>query len=336
MTLRARIQLMITSLLVATVLVVAIIVTLSARQNILEQVGSDALLITEALGRAASVGETVRNELLAVFEENVLITPTADLSSLPQATGGKGSLLPLALKYMTGDTWIGQFAEPAIGHGLSAVWWVDRDYNLKLFRVDPRTNFIEALSSKDREMLLRAMDEQRSLKYQDGRFVKAVTYTTNGVGEVTGGGIMAFPTSLADRAFKEQLLITAIVAVLSLILGLLVSTFLAQRVTRPVADIAAAAAAIEAEAYDAESLARVVERPDELGQLARVFRRMAQEVILREQRLKQQVQELRIEVDNAKKAKQVQEITESEFFQGLQQRANRLRSAQRARKAESE
>jgi hypothetical protein len=61
---------------------------------------------------------------------------------------------------------------------------------------------------------------------------------------------------------------------------------------------------------------------------------MAQEVIVREQRLKQQVQELRIEVDNAKKARQVQEITESEFCQDLQQRASRLRSAQRNRKTD--
>ena len=63
---------------------------------------------------------------------------------------------------------------------------------------------------------------------------------------------------------------------------------------------------------------------------------MAQEVILREQRLKQQVQELRIEVDNAKKSRQVQEITDSEFFQDLQQRANVLRSSQRERKSSRE
>jgi HAMP domain-containing protein len=332
MTLRTRIQLMITSLLVATVLVVAILVTVSARKNILEQAGSDGLLITEQLGHAASVGEMIRNELLILYEENAPVTATTDLA---QATGSQGSLVQFALRYMSGDMWIGQFAEPAIGHGLSAVWWVDRNYNLKLFRVDPKTNFTETLSPKDREMLQRTMDEQRPLKYQDGKFVKAASYTTDAAGEVTGGGLLAFPTSLADRAFKEQLLITVIVAALSLVLGLLVSTFLARRVTRPVVEITAAAAAVEAEAYDSESLAQVAERPDELGQLARVFRRMAQEVVLREQRLKQQVQELRIEVDNAKKAKQVQEITESEFFQDLQQRANRLRSAQRVRKAEA-
>jgi hypothetical protein len=70
----------------------------------------------------------------------------------------------------------------------------------------------------------------------------------------------------------------------------------------------------------------VAARTDELGHLARVFQRMVREVYQREQRLKQQVAELRIEIDEVKQARQVAEITETEYFQNLRQKAQQLRS----------
>ena len=48
------------------------------------------------------------------------------------------------------------------------------------------------------------------------------------------------------------------------------------------ARLTASAAALETGKYDPRSLDEVAERPDELGQLARVFRRMADEVVARE------------------------------------------------------
>src|SRR5439155_26919518 len=54
-----------------------------------------------------------------------------------------------------------------------------------------------------------------------------------------------------------------------------------------VARVTAAAAAIEADTFDPDSLGEIAGRPDALGQLARVFQRMAREVYARQQRLKQ-------------------------------------------------
>ena len=88
-----------------------------------------------------------------------------------------------------------------------------------------------------------------------------------------------------------------------------------------------AASAVEAGTFEPGSLAEVATRTDALGHLARVFQSMAREVYAREQRLKQQLQELRIEVDEAKKARQVAEITETEYFRELRQRARKLRQA---------
>jgi CRP-like cAMP-binding protein len=92
------------------------------------------------------------------------------------------------------------------------------------------------------------------------------------------------------------------------------------------AKVTAAAVAVEAGVYEPESLDGVAARTDELGQLARIFQRMVREVYSREQRLKQQVAELRIEIDDVKKAQQVAEITETEYFKELRRKANDLRN----------
>lgn len=92
-----------------------------------------------------------------------------------------------------------------------------------------------------------------------------------------------------------------------------------------VGHVMAAAAAVEAGTFAPDSLDGVARREDALGQLARVFQHMAQEVYAREQRLKQQIQELKIEIDEAKQAKKVAEITETEYFKSLREQAGSLR-----------
>lgn len=89
--------------------------------------------------------------------------------------------------------------------------------------------------------------------------------------------------------------------------------------------LTAAAAAIEAGAFDPATLADVAARSDALGQLTRLFQRMAREFLRREQQLKQQVQALRIEVDKARQAQQVSKITGTDYFKQLRDKANDLR-----------
>jgi CheY-like chemotaxis protein/class 3 adenylate cyclase/predicted metal-dependent HD superfamily phosphohydrolase len=66
--------------------------------------------------------------------------------------------------------------------------------------------------------------------------------------------------------------------------------------------VADAAAAVEAATFDPASLDGVAARGDALGQLARVFQRMAAEVHLREQRLKRQLQQLHADMEEMRKA----------------------------------
>jgi len=75
-----------------------------------------------------------------------------------------------------------------------------------------------------------------------------------------------------------------------------------------------AAPAIKANTFQPESLDEVARRSDELGQLALIFQEMARQVYAREQQLQRQVQQLRIEIDQTRKAHEVAEITESDYF----------------------
>jgi two-component system, cell cycle response regulator len=92
-----------------------------------------------------------------------------------------------------------------------------------------------------------------------------------------------------------------------------------------VGHVIAAATSVEEGGFDTGSLAGVAERDDALGTLARVFGRMADEVRAREERLKAEVRELRIEIDEQRQARKVAEITDSDYFKQLRSRAQDLR-----------
>lgn len=92
-----------------------------------------------------------------------------------------------------------------------------------------------------------------------------------------------------------------------------------------VAHVTDAAVALEGDAFDAATLAGVADRDDALGQLARTFARMAAEVHAREERLRHQVHLLRIEIDEARQAQKVAEITDTDYFRDLRRRSDELR-----------
>jgi hypothetical protein len=94
---------------------------------------------------------------------------------------------------------------------------------------------------------------------------------------------------------------------------------------RQVATVTAAAAALEAGAYEASTLAEVRERDDPLGRLARVFDGMARQLRSREESLQQQVTELRIEIDEARLARDLAAITKADYFEEVRRRGQLMR-----------
>jgi PleD family two-component response regulator len=70
----------------------------------------------------------------------------------------------------------------------------------------------------------------------------------------------------------------------------------------------------------------IMTRDDELGRLASVFVGMADEVNKREQLLRQQIQNLRIEINRSDQRAQVSSITGTDYFKSLRDKAGDLRT----------
>ncbi|WP_372695710.1 response regulator transcription factor [Immundisolibacter sp.] len=97
---------------------------------------------------------------------------------------------------------------------------------------------------------------------------------------------------------------------------------------RDVAQLTAAAACVrDGQAVDMTAVERVGERSDDLGELARAFGRMVQEIAQREAALRAQLEEVqRLEVDAASRSQAVAAIAESEYFQSLRAKAQALKN----------
>jgi len=132
-------------------------------------------------------------------------------------------------------------------------------------------------------------------------------------------GVMASPTELMVKL--------AFTVVLTLVFTTANAGLLAQSMSRPLLRLTRSARLMEAGQLTKSQAAELeaVEGKDEISHLSQMFGRMAQEVILREESLRQQVKQLRIEIDEVKKARQVAEITETEYFQDLREHAAKMR-----------
>ncbi len=114
------------------------------------------------------------------------------------------------------------------------------------------------------------------------------------------------------------------IAVILLSVGL---TFaLIQHLTRPVRTLATAARHLKEGRLDQINLVALSRKNDEFGRLAQVFSDAVEQVGQREESMKQAIQELRLEIDRDQEARQVKEITETDYFQSLRHRSLELRA----------
>ncbi|HVU13323.1 MAG TPA: HAMP domain-containing protein [Phototrophicaceae bacterium] len=147
-------------------------------------------------------------------------------------------------------------------------------------------------------------------------------------GNVVGGlGIDYSAQYIVDVENQIQSLAIPILIVTYLIVFVLVyvsSRFL----SAPISRLTAIAEHIGEGNYDQDftSVRPRVLPPDEIDTLADVFQIMIGKVAKREEKLKQQVAELQIQIDHSKRDEQVKEIVENDFFQGLQAKAFEMRS----------
>jgi HAMP domain-containing protein len=169
-----------------------------------------------------------------------------------------------------------------------------------------------------------------------GNWVTGYTPIRNSKGERVGGIGIDFRADYVDQvkqAIRDRVVTAfAITYAILFILVFLISGTL----SRPIIALTRAAEHIGEGDYEQDLSGLIKDRfPDEIDTLAKVFSIMVGKVYQREQTLRRQVEELRIEIDEVKRQRQVSEIVETDFFQELQARARTMRSRSR-RPAQSE
>lgn len=195
--------------------------------------------------------------------------------------------------------------------------------------------FLEPYSSKGsswkglQATTLKLADDKGNFGYHDeyGYWISGRTPILNSAGEKVGAVGIDFKADYVlevQQAILDKVFIAFLVTYAFLfLLAYLISITL----TRPMQVLTRAAEKIGEGEYeqDLSGLTRGISY-DEINKLAQVFTIMVDKVYQREVTLRRQVEELKIEIDEAKQQKQVSEIVDSDFFQSLQLKARQMRS----------
>ena len=146
--------------------------------------------------------------------------------------------------------------------------------------------------------------------------------------------LQQFTVDVDTSSVLVQLLGTIVVTLLFTVAN---ASLVAQTLNRPLLRLTKAAQEMEGGKLSEEQVKelQMTEGDDEISNLSRMFGNMAQEVIQREVRLRRQVEELKIKIDEDKKQKAVEEITETDFFRDLQDKSRNLRDRRQTSPAES-
>ncbi|MCB0196187.1 MAG: HAMP domain-containing protein [Anaerolineae bacterium] len=161
---------------------------------------------------------------------------------------------------------------------------------------------------------------------QWGIWVSGFTPIHNSQGDIVGAvGVDMRDTTVV--ALQNRIKNAVIPAFLITYVALFVAVYLiSYGITRPIAKLTKMAGSIAEGNYDINLSSVATDRfPDEIGQLAEVFQLMVNKVRIREETLKKQVADLKIEIDQTKRNQQVGEIVGTDFFQDLQAKAKAMR-----------
>jgi methyl-accepting chemotaxis protein len=159
----------------------------------------------------------------------------------------------------------------------------------------------------------------------------------NSKNEVVGAAGIDFQTDYVLQVQRSMLkLFYTAIAIIFLVMLIAVFWF-SDRLSRPITQLTRIAELIGEGHYDQDltSLTRMKVR-DEISKLAEVFDLMIDKVYAREQTLRQRVEELQIQIDEAKKQNAISEIVDTDFFRDLQVKAVQLRERKRQQEQQSQ
>ena len=164
-----------------------------------------------------------------------------------------------------------------------------------------------------------------------GSWVSAYAPIRNSQGEAIAALGIDFTSTYVNEVRQQILNSIYLAFAVTYIILLVLVYFVSQILTRPMVGLTRAAEQIGDGNYEVglqylNELRQSSRSHDEIGTMERVFRSMMDKVYQREQTLRKQVEELRIVIDEGKRNKQVEDIVESEFFQELKVKAQKMRS----------
>ncbi len=218
------------------------------------------------------------------------------------------------------------------GPGEREVLWIGDNY--RIIRPDVATVFKEPYEVGSDSVLLNGFKEDTvNMNYYSddwGTWVSAYGPIVNSKLEVVGGlgmDMKADYVKQVQQAILDKIVVSFLITYATLF-GLVY--LLSRGLTRPVTALTAVAEKVAEGEYD-QDLSKLYSgrMRDEVSTLAQVFDLMIDKVHAREEHLKRQVQELRIEIDQAKKERHVQEIVESDYFKELRATAKEMRKRAR-------
>ncbi len=168
-----------------------------------------------------------------------------------------------------------------------------------------------------------------------GSFISAYAPIVDAEGNSVGAVGLDYPLTYVDEVEAQ-----ALERILPIMLGtyvvlLILVLVLATTISRPVKRLTSATTRIADGDYQVD-LKSVTDTkfPDELSTLANSFAIMVEKVAAREQTLTQEVQRLKVEIDQGRREEAVREITESDSFADIANRAAEMRRRMRERSEE--
>jgi len=205
--------------------------------------------------------------------------------------------------------------------------------------IDPAFPELVLRNQSGQNGMLWTKENKRALIYATIPYFSGQYKTPAGFGLMilsTDGGRLHVDAEVLSKQFDNKLKSLSQYSVrlitITLLAVLILAVLLARTIVAPILRLTSIAKLIEAGQWDkvgATDLEKVGGGA-EVGQLARVFASMTKQVYVRETDLRKQVEGLKIVIDENKRKKAVEEITDSEFFQNLSERASKIRQRQRS------
>jgi HAMP domain-containing protein len=236
------------------------------------------------------------------------------------------------LEELSRDMNVQRLVDELTGQGdVASIRVVDAKRQNLAASTQPARGIGQRLSGDDLDLLEKALKSGQMCSALREDILRVAVPLLGQEGDVQVVAFVYLLTDSVRAAIQTSVVRSVLVSVAVIVLSAFISFLLSSSITQPVRKLTGVARAIErGERFEPERIAGLTKARDELAHLARVFSRMAVEVQAREERLKRQVEELRIEIDEAKKARQVAEITETEYFQRLRDHAREMRERAKA------